>query len=473
MKQRRQISRAKKSPATTSLKSSVAAEIAEFAEPEAEFETGDPALISIMAHARLPQNVNPHTMVNLQRTIGNQAVQRLINQRRAETNTSLIQRATGLPTEQEAKVQGGKAGFKFFGKSAFAKILKALKEFEGISDNDKNAIANKCAEIQGYIRSWLNSSDRSKNKKGDDQKRLFLGQLRTTVKVCYWEAKYKSKTVDTVKVNAANSAGANRAKIKEKLLRDELDSSNNAIDQMLSMLMTAKLTTNLEPDKLAMLIKAPDFQNIWMHAYKDKSPGGNLPPVEQLGGSNQREDAERYLGYDPFTEDQRENRPAYCGVNVFNNPKGAAPTYGKFFLVFDDKIKERATFTARDTFAMRKDPDLKNLPSTQTIASPENMESILAFNEGVLRVLSAMIANRKALEADLRKAYTVYIEAQIHGGLSMYDVQEIVAQFTYDNRNDTLNSDHYLILKNFCQKYNIPARFGGGGGEVKQANQLQ
>jgi Protein of unknown function (DUF3626) len=435
------------------------------------YESG-PSLTFTAANAKLPPRVSRKTILDLQRSVGNQAVQRLIVQRRNQATTPEIQRATGLPTEQEAKIQGGKAGFKVFGKSAFAKILKALKEFESIDDNNKTAVGAKCVEIQGYIRSWLNSGDRAKVKPGDDQKRLFLGKLRTTVKVRYFEAKTKSKTVDVAKQNAANSAGANIITIKEKLLRDELDDSNETINQMLGMLMNAKLTTNLAPEKVQMLTKAPDFQNIWMHDYKEKSPGGTLPEIDKLGGSNQREDAERYLGYDPFTEEQRENRPAYCGVNVFSNPKGAAPTYGRFYLVFDDKIKARATFTARDTFAMRKDPDMRNLPSTRTIASAENMESILAFNEGVLRVLSATVANRQALEADIKRAYTVYIEAQIHGGLSMYDVQEIVVQFAFNDRNTELNLSDYNIVKAFCQKYNIPARFGGGGGATVQAQNL-
>jgi Protein of unknown function (DUF3626) len=470
MKPRRKIERTRKPVVTTPTKTTSLIEPLEAT--GSDFEEADPTMAFIAAQAKLPQHVNSQTMLNLQRRVGNQAVQRLIKNRRTEVTATAVQRATGLPTEQEAITDGGKAGFKFIGKSAFGKILKALKDFEGISDTNKTAVAAKCVEIQGYIREWLNSGDRAKVKTGDEKKRIFLGKLRTSVKVRYFEAKLKAKTVDPAKQNAADSADTNREVIKEKLLRDELDASNKTINQMLGMLMAAKLTTNLAPDKVEMLTKAPDFQNIWMHSYADKSPGGKLGAVDTLGASNQREDAERYLGYDPFTEEQRENRPAYCGVNVFNNPKGAAPTYGRFFLVFDDKIKERATFTARDTFAMRKDPDLKNLPSTQTIASADNMEAILAFNGGVLRVLSAMVAGRKALEEDIRRAYIIYIEAQIHGGLSMYDVQEIVVQFAYDQRAHQDNLSDYNVLKAFCQKYNIPARFGGGGGTQMQAQNL-
>ncbi|HEX2914770.1 MAG TPA: DUF3626 domain-containing protein [Chloroflexia bacterium] len=423
-------------------------------------------------HSSLVDNLTPGKVLRLQQTIGNRAVQRMLQQRSAEATSGSIQRAVGLPTKDEAVQEGGKAGYKIIGKSAYSKILSALEDFRKLDEANQDAIADKCVQIQGYIREWLGSSNRTKNKKGDDRKRFFIGKLRTMVKIKYWEAKYKHKTVDAAKTNAAQNSGQNIMLVKQKLLKDQLSASNKSIDAMLNLLSAARLTTNLEPDKLKLLIAAPDFQNIWMHAYKDKSPGGALPSIDKLGGSNQREDAERWLGYDPFSEDQRENRPAYCGVNVFNNPKGAAPTYGRFFLIFKDAIKSRATFTARDTFAMRKDPDLQGLPSVQTIASADNMEAILAHNEGVLRVLSAMVAQRQAEEADLRRAYVIYIEAQIHGGLSMFDVEEVVVQFTYDDRNKDFNGPDYETVKTFAKKYNIPVRFGGGNGNLVTANAL-
>jgi hypothetical protein len=373
----------------------------------------------------------------------------------------IIQRKDGLPSAKDATSGGGKAGFKAFGKTTWAKILKALNDFKAIKDDQKDAQAAKLLELQDLTIQWLSSGQRKKQKAKDKSKENFLAKIRPTIKVLFYEAQTKSKTVDKVKANAATHAGENRQLIEAKLLQENLDASKGAIDALLNRLKSAKLTTNFNPDTLDFLIKSPDFKSIWQLAYKDKSPGGTLPPVEQLGGSNQREDAERYLGYDPFTESQRENRPAYCGINVLNNPKGAAPSYGRFFFEFNDSVKARATYTAFDTFAMRKEAGIKDVPAEKAIASSENMEAILAHNSGVLKVMSNLLAGINMTEEEVKKAMGYYIEAQIHGGLSVDDFSALVVNYPQDekNQNEFQKMDAEYV-KRFATKYpSLPIRY--------------
>jgi Domain of unknown function (DUF4157)/Protein of unknown function (DUF3626) len=378
----------------------------------------------------------------------------VVQQNGGDRVAASIQRKDGLPNDQEALNEAGKAGYKVFGKSTWAKILLALKSFRKIKDDQKNEQLTTLLELQNLTEGWLNSPSRQKVKKNDNSKKLLLAKIRPTIKVLIYEAQNKSKTVDKVNINAAKYAGENRQLIKANLLKNNLASSKKDIDALLASLKSAVLTLNLAPNTLEFLVGSPDFKTIWQIAYKDKSPGGTLPEVDKLGGSNQREDAERYLGYDPFTESQRENRPAYCGINILKNPKGAAPTYGRFFFEFQESVKSRATYTAFDTFAMRKDNGIRDVPAEKAIASTDNMEALLAHNEGVLKVLSNLLAGTTMTEQYVKNAMGKYIEAQIHGGLSVNDVSALVVDYPQDvNKQDVMQKADAVFVDKFAKKY--------------------
>ena len=403
-------------------------------------------------------------VLELQRQAGNAAVSRLMAGRpgrpvRIASRGGLgVQRKLGLPTGKEAQTHGGKAGTHIGkGKTTWAAILKRLDAFRALPDKDLAGQKTVLRELQAAMEEWVSSPKRAKAKKGDAAKEALIGELRGKVKVLYFESETKGAVLDPIAANAKGSSGANRQRIQAALLLNKLDDSKGAIDSLLGRLQAAKLTTNLQPATLAFYSKAGDFKNAFQTMYKDKSPGGALKPIPELGGANLREAAERYLGYSPFSEEQRENRPHYCGVNIFDNPKGAAKDYGRFYFVWNDAIKARATYTAFDTFKMIKDAPMKDLPREETIGTTANMEATIAFNHEVLLTLAkidqAMAVTQKELENRM------YIEAVIHGGLSMDDAAELVVDIK-QNTADPLELGDKAYVDTFQAKYPaIPIRW--------------
>lgn len=130
-----------------------------------------------------PQRSNAENILQLQRLYGNHSVTQLIGglPRRGD----VIQRAGGLPTDTELvnRAGGHGAGKKLFGKSAFKKILNALKAYRNdIGDNDVDGKLDKLVELMGHIRSWRTSSERKTVKTGDAEKRAALATLESEVR---------------------------------------------------------------------------------------------------------------------------------------------------------------------------------------------------------------------------------------------------------------------------------------------------
>jgi hypothetical protein len=423
---------------------------------------------------------SPEQVLELQRQAGNAAVSTLLvsrarraegggpearrdtaprpRARRAVQRRVLVQRKLGLPTKKEAQKRAGKAGSHVGkGKTAWGRMLSLFDKFRAVGDQDLAGQHEILKTLQATMEEWVTSDKRTKKKKGDDKKEAFIGELRGAIKVLYYEAETKGKVVDPIAAKAQQHSGANRQRIQAALALAKLDDSKAAIDQLLVRLRAAPLTTNLRPDTLQFYSKAGDFKNAFQTMFKDKSPGGVLKPIPELNAVDTREAAERYLGYSPFTEEQRENRPHYCGVNVFNNPKGAATAYGRFFFVWKDAVKARATYTAFDTFKMIKEAPVKDVPRDEAIGTSANMEATLAFNHGVLVTLAKIQQAMQTTTQEL--ANKMYREAQIHGGLAMDDAAELVVDIP-QNPTDPLELGDKQYVDTFAAKYPaIPIRW--------------
>ncbi len=385
------------------------------------------------------------------------------------TRRTLIQRAPGLPTKKEAETDGGKAGFHFGrGKTTWGQLLTALHAYENLADDDIIGQKAKVVEVQTLITEWLNGGARGNEdgSKSDQKKRAYLGQVMAQTRKRYYELELKGDTVDAAGANAGQHAGANAQKIKAALLAKGLENSDATITRLLARLRAADLTTNFEPVKFPMFAKDPYFKNFFEIKASgfggDKSPGGDLNPQwGKLTGSEQRETAERWLGYKPFTEVQRVNRPNYAAVNVFNKAKGAASTYGRCHFIWKDEVKNRCTYTARDTFAMNADADLKDIDPAALIGTPEHLETVLAHNEKVLETMALLDEDRAAEAAVLEANIGVYMEAQVHGGLSLLDVKEMVVPWAKNSSGpddfDNASRDQGDAL---AAKYGFAIRYG-------------
>lgn len=435
-----------------------------------------PASPTLEAEAPLPDvnDFSPNNLLQMQRVFGNHATAELVHRAKQNLRTAkpptddehAASEATNdggeiqrLPSKSDVETQIGKAGFYVLNPTAWAKFLNSLDEFNAAEKKgDKDKQLKAVIKLQTYTNEWIESDKRdTSNKKKqakDAQKREFLNQLRPNLKILYYELSTKSKTVDVVNQNAADNADENIQLIKEKLLKEGIDNSNETIKAMLARLKSAALTYNFDPNTLNFLLASPDFKTIWQLSYKDKDPSGTIPSeYDKMKGFEKREAAERWLGYDPFTEDQRDNRPAYVGVNVLNNPKGAAPSYGRFFFEFKEGVKSRTTYTPYDTFEMISNTSLKDIPE-KTTGSSENMEAILAYNDGVLKVLGNLVNDIQMSEKQIAAAMGRYMEGQVHGALSVDDIDTLVVNYPQDPllRQEVDKQDAALVEK-FLLKY--------------------
>ena len=127
-----------------------------------------------------PQTLTPNDVKQLQHTVGNQAVQRMLNPNGAK---GVIQRK--LPDSKTLIGLGGKAGWKWFGKSAFKKILLGVDVYNKIPDNEFDRRLEQLAQIGEEIANWFNSPERAKKtgskQEADEKKATMLEGLQLLV----------------------------------------------------------------------------------------------------------------------------------------------------------------------------------------------------------------------------------------------------------------------------------------------------
>lgn len=360
-----------------------------------------------------------------------------------------------LPTKAEAINEGAKPShINILKKTNYGKLLEAIDMYHALNESDRNARNQKLLNMQSLIVQWLENPDRQKNDKGDIAKANFIGRIRPIVKVLYYETKTKEKVFDPINSKAATNAKLNKQLIKAKLESENLRSDQEFINSLLDKVKQAPLTTNFRAEILDSFLKGgTDWQNAFQTMYKNESPGGDLG-TEKLGGAKQREDAERYLGYSPFTEEQRENRPAYTAVNVLNNPKGATSgSYGNCYFVWKEHVKKRATYMAFDSFKMQEIIKKEGLKSEESIGTHEHIEATLAQNKNVLFSLRKRLEGEELSRNELDNRF--YMEAAIHGGLSLDDVAELVVTFPNHDSLEVQNRDKDYVEKFHQKHHNI------------------
>lgn len=383
-------------------------------------------------------------------------------QERATGTGPLLARMPGLPTKKQAQQEGGKAGFHLGrGKTTYGQILDALSLFRKLPSHDKATAAQLLLRIQALIDAWHASGHRDLTSAGDRRKRAFLGKLKPKIKQLYFEVATKAAVFDPIQANAATHADANRARIAATLKTAGRKHDDTTIDTLLDKISSAPLTTNFPPEALDHYTFSPEFKNIWEIKYAGKNPKAVLGKPGSLGGVDQREDAERWLGYAPLTDADRPNRPHYTGININRNPKGAAPNYGRFYFEWKDSVKQRATFTARDTFAMRMDADVKDLPQAELIGTADHMEATLAFNEKTLVALAYEEEGDDDAAAALRKKNAFYIEAQVHGGLDARDAKALWVGYKQKN-TDAIDMEDKARAEAFSARWGVPIRYYSG-----------
>ncbi|MDP2684314.1 MAG: DUF3626 domain-containing protein [bacterium] len=139
-----------------------------------------------------------------------------------------------------------------------------------------------------------------------------------------------------------------------------------------------------------------------------------------------RQHAEKTM--DIYNEKQRPVYGALAGGSDGSLVHGGAPQYGEIVLVFDDKIKNKTTFTEGDSM---NPTGLRDFNRAKQKMSEKNGLRNRQLNNDHAAIAKALYNiseefDKPAIITEQEDKRLKYIEAQINGGVSMDDVKEII-----------------------------------------------
>jgi hypothetical protein len=141
-------------------------------------------------------------------------------------------------------------------------------------------------------------------------------------------------------------------------------------------------------------------------------------------------------------------RPKYGALNFTNQRIGAAPAYGRSFMVLKEHVKHNCTFTDRDSFSYAGNPS-----GGDKVATYHNMDRIIAnLPDNKLDQLYTMVTS---LGSQLNPIS--YIEAQIHGEIIFNrDIRKMCIDSMDLNFSTPQTREH---LEHFSRKFSIPVTY--------------
>lgn len=156
-----------------------------------------------------------------------------------------------------------------------------------------------------------------------------------------------------------------------------------------------------------------------------------------------------------------ELRPKYAAINFEKQKFGAvAGDYGWSHMVLKEHVKHRCTFTDRDSFRYKSQPDI----SVYTADYFHMDRLLLHMHEAILKRLYKQVSGI-SLPPDSIPMFK-YIEAQIHGNLVFSrDIEKICIKKTDVSRDkryypDALDKKQYqAIIEHFTKKNNIALEY--------------
>ncbi len=160
-------------------------------------------------------------------------------------------------------------------------------------------------------------------------------------------------------------------------------------------------------------------------------------------------------GFDPYI------RPKTAAANVGNFSTGTANRYGFTHIILQEAIKERVTYTNKDSFGSTVTPD--------TIAVNQHLDALLVnpgFDPKMLRVAASQTSKKQDEEAEkwrrdyqqgkMGEAYSEYIEAQVHGPIDWAtDVAAIVIEVQEVKEGSTEEKN----VETVAQRFKIPIKY--------------
>ena len=382
-------------------------------------------------------------------------------------HTSNSLQRTTLISKSQAQTEGGVEY-----RGHWAKYLAGLKAYRTAQSR-----ANQAAQIRAL--SQLQTAGRGVDREikaiieGDPNGALdtrlatrqqIIATQRPLIKLAY----YKLVTVHQLAplaLNASDMASTFRDQIETNL--DEIkgrykqrmgldddspsEANNIQVDAYLRRLQNSKLTVNVQAWSLPYYIESGEVKQVWEldleeKRYQDDHGVGRAATEELFGYSS------------TVSEQDRENRPISCGVNVFNSPSGAASQYGPYFFQLKDQLKERVVYTYSDSLTHRA-----RLAGRGMIGTTNRLESVLANHTTLLGIFASEQLDEYVVDDDRqgslkteKKRFSTsnYVEALAFGGISLArDVESF--HVPYRSRTDLMASPDGAHVDALSQKYNL------------------
>lgn len=397
----------------------------------------------------------------------------------ARGGRAVLRRKTGLPTGAEAKTSTGKSsGAKGWFKGDWGAFRKLLDAYRATADDDTETQATLLLDLHAKARAIIDDKWR-----WSDAVKTYVKDRVPEIKLLYWEVAQKASTFDAIHTDAARLAPGHERlldgqirkgvgyieRAMKKARHAELAASGTApkfardveleerpeaptARRLIDRVKQAKVTVNFPPAALKWFIAESDFKQFWERRTDEDTSGGPRTGKIYAG---QREQAEETMGYGSMMDDsgtvedsQRAHRPIYAAINVFDNPRGAAPPYGRWHFELKDAVKARSTYSSGDSI----DRLLYNAQGDarkRYYGAGDHLAPLLLQNESLFRALlmdevgydTFDDGRSTSIDAYKRGVVENYPEVQVHGGLSMNDVQCLVVDVPVPTSKDGLAED--------------------------------
>ncbi|SCF12979.1 Protein of unknown function (DUF3626) [Micromonospora viridifaciens] len=224
-----------------------------------------------------------------------------------------------------------------------------------------------------------------------------------------------------------------------------------------------RLTLNFHPDRLLgdgrTVAEALDQDGVYRSQFETGISNGGLTAFP--GGDRDRWEAALFGGAYQRPGVLPGERPKYGGLNLLDHPDGACPRFGSCHLRLRPEVLARATFTFGDTHTQPKDlgtldvfePVLAAL--LDATAGTGVCLGVAGMDTGML--LRTLLRRRQRESAAAGRALDDYIEAQIHGELSLArDVEALVVDPSFRG------TDAGRILAGIARRHGFPLCWHGG-----------
>ncbi|SCL72989.1 Protein of unknown function [Micromonospora citrea] len=197
-----------------------------------------------------------------------------------------------------------------------------------------------------------------------------------------------------------------------------------------------RLTLNFHPDRLLAdgrtVAAALDAEGVYRSQFETGISNGGLTAFP--GGDRDRWEESLFGGAYQAPGVLPMDRPKYGGLNLLDHPDGACPRFGSCHLRLRPEVLARATFCFGDSHLGPRDLgtiDVFEPVLAALLAATDGTGVSLGVPGDVVTLVQSLLRRREDLAAApgaAGRALDDYIEAQIHGELSLArDVEMVVA----------------------------------------------